>query len=96
MEKQITKKEVKHVAKLAHIGIHNKNLEKFQRQLSSILEYVDQLSELDTTGVDPTFQVTGLINIWREDEISPSLTQEEALQNAPMKHEGYFKVKRVL
>lgn len=95
-QKQISKNEVKHIAKLANIGLSNQELEKFQKQLSGILEYVDQLNELDTKKVKPTFQVTGLKNIWREDLVKPSLTQKEALQNAPQQENGYFKVKKVM
>ena len=96
LKKQISKEEVKHVAKLAHIGLSGEELKKFQGHLSNILEYVDHLNELDTSNVSPTFQVTGLKNIWREDKVSPSLTQKEVLQNAPQKQDGYFKVKKVL
>ena len=95
-QKQISKEEVKHIAKLAWIGLSSEEIQKFQKQLSGILEYVDQLNELDTKDIPPTFQVTGLKNIWREDTVEPSLTQKEALQNAPMQKDGYFKVKKVM
>lgn len=87
---------VKHVAMLARLGLKKEEIEKFQKQLSNILNFVNQLSEVDTQNVTPTSQVTGLENIFREDEIKPSLTQDEVLANAPDKYKGYFKVKPVL
>ncbi|KKP70223.1 asparaginyl/glutamyl-tRNA amidotransferase subunit C [candidate division CPR3 bacterium GWF2_35_18] len=93
--KKITKNEVKHIADLAWIGLSDEEIIRFESQLSSILEYVDHLNELDTKNIKPTFQVTGLKNVWQEDFVKPSLTQSEALQNAPMQKDGYFKVKKV-
>lgn len=93
--KKITKEQVKHIADLAWIGLSNEEITKFESQLSSILEYVNHLNELDTKDVEPTFQVTGLKNIWQEDIVKPSLTQKEALRNAPMQKDDYFKVKKV-
>lgn len=90
----LSNREIEHIAKLAHIGLKDKEIEKFQKHLSDILQYVDQLNEVDTGHVSPTFQVTGLTNIFRDDKVVPSLTQEQTLQNAPLKEKGYFKVKR--
>ncbi|KKR30755.1 MAG: Aspartyl/glutamyl-tRNA(Asn/Gln) amidotransferase subunit C [Candidatus Gottesmanbacteria bacterium GW2011_GWC2_39_8] len=91
----LTIDEVKHVAKLAKLGLTDQEAEKFKDQLSEILGFVDELKSLDTKGVEPTSQVTGLLNVFREDVVTPSLSQEEALSNAPDKHNGYFKVKAV-
>ncbi|MBL7159108.1 Asp-tRNA(Asn)/Glu-tRNA(Gln) amidotransferase subunit GatC [Candidatus Microgenomates bacterium] len=87
--------EVNHVAKLANLKLTPKELKKFQKQLSSILEYVNQLKELDTKNVEPTSQVTGLENVFREDEVKPSMSQEESLSNAKETHNGFFKVKAI-
>lgn len=92
---KLTKTEVRHVAQLARLGLTEKGVKKFQRQLSAILDYVDQLNEVDTTSIEPISQVTGLENVTREDATRPSLTQEEALSNAPDQHNGFFKVKPV-
>ena len=73
-----------------------KEKEKFQKQLSSVLQYVDKLQEVDTKDVEATSQVTGLENVTREDETKPSLTQEEALSNSKSTHNGFFKVKAIL
>lgn len=91
----LTEDEVKHVAKLAKLELSEEDLTKFQKQLSEIIEFVDQLTEVDTKDVIPTSQVTGLENIFREDKIKPSFSQEEALANAPRKYKGYFVVKAI-
>lgn len=92
---KLTKSEVEHVARLARLGLSDEELKKFRRQLSAILEYVEQLNELDTRDVEPISQVTGLKNVFREDVTRPSLTQEEALSNAPDQHNGFFKVRPI-
>ncbi|MBI2616987.1 Asp-tRNA(Asn)/Glu-tRNA(Gln) amidotransferase subunit GatC [Candidatus Gottesmanbacteria bacterium] len=90
--KALTTHEVSHVAHLARLGLSKEDLEKFQKQLSQIIEFVDELENVDTKGIEPTSQVTGLENVFREDEIKPSLSQEVVLSNAPRKHNGYFVV----
>lgn len=88
--------DVKHVAKLANLPLSSDEEEKYSEQLSEILEYVDQLNEVDTSSVEPTYNVTGLNNVTREDAPSPSLTQEEVLSNAFQKKNGFFVTKRSL
>ncbi|HOV52419.1 MAG TPA: Asp-tRNA(Asn)/Glu-tRNA(Gln) amidotransferase subunit GatC, partial [Methanothrix sp.] len=60
------------------------------------LEYFHQLDEVDTEGVEPTYRVVELSNIFREDVACPSLSQEEALRNAPRRENGYFKSPRIV
>jgi aspartyl-tRNA(Asn)/glutamyl-tRNA(Gln) amidotransferase subunit C len=88
--------DVKHVAKLANLPLAPSEKEKFEKQLSEILSYVEKLKEVDTKNVETTSQVTGLENVAREDETKPSLTQEEALSNTKSQHNGLFKVKAIL
>ena len=88
--------DIRKLAKLANLTITPEEEEKYSQELSSTLDYVNKLNEVDTTGVEPTSQVTGLENVTREDEVRPSLTQEEALSNAKSTKNGYFKVKRIL
>ncbi len=92
----LMKIDVVHVAKLANLPIKPGEEKKFEKQLSEILSYVEKLKEVDTKNVEATSQVTGLENITREDETSPSLSQEEALLNTKYKHNGFFKVKAIL
>ncbi len=89
------KKAVKHVALLANLKLSEKEVKRFQKQLSDVLAYVDQLKELNTKGVEPTSQVTGLENVLRKDESRPSLSQEEVLSGAKQKEKGMFKVKAI-
>ncbi len=63
----ITPEQVKHIAKLARLGLQDKDIGKFSKQLSSIMEYVEKLNEVDVKNVEPTSQVTGLENVMRED-----------------------------
>lgn len=94
--------EVKHVAQLAKLSLSEQEIVKFQGQLSDILEYVKQLQEVDTAGVEETSQVTGLENVLREDSANlpaqpgQNLSQEEALSNAKSKYKGYVKVPGIL
>lgn len=92
----IMKFDISHVAKLANLTLSEEEKMKLEEQLEETVEYVNRLEEVDTKGVEPTSQVTGLENVTREDEIKPSLTQSEALQNAKSTHKGFFKVKRIL
>ncbi len=88
--------DVNHVAKLANLPLSDEEKKKFEKQLEETAAYVEELDEVDTNGVEPTSQVTGLENVTREDEIKPSLTQEQALTNAKSTNNGFFKVKGIL
>ena len=94
---KLTRDTVLHISNLARIKLTPSEIQKFQSQLSSILDYVEKLNEVDINGVEPISQITGLENVTREDIIikEQSLTQEESLANAPEKENGYFKVKSV-
>ena len=89
--------DVKKVAKLANLPIIPEEEEKLGEQLNQTLDYVNKLEEIDTKGVEPTSQVTGLENVFRQDEVDNcTLTQDEALKNAPSTQNGFIKVKAVL
>lgn len=88
--------DVSHVAKLANLPLADAEKKKFEMQLSSILEYIEKLNEVNTKGIEPTSQVTGLENVTREDNAADSFTQEEATANTSSKHNGLFKVPAVL
>ena len=92
---KLTSEQVKKVAKLSNLPISDEDVEKYSQQLSKILDYIDQLNLADTQGIEPTFNVTGLANVMRKDEVGKSLTQEEALQNAPQVKDGMFATKGV-
>lgn len=88
--------DVTKIATLASLPLSPTEKTKLEQQLEETTQYVEELSEIKTDGLEPTSQVTGLENVVREDEIKPSLTQEEALKNAKATQNGFFKVKGVL
>ena len=95
---KLTKEQVLHVAKLARLGLKSQEIEKFQTQLSNILNYVDLLQEVDTEGVEPTAQVTGLTNVTRPDAAKPDALADPAklLDCSPLPIErNQIKVKSV-
>jgi len=92
----LTKEEVKHIANLAKLKLTDGEVEKFQQQLSEVLDYMEVLNEVDTKDIEPTAQVTGLENVFREDEAFPSLNPAQALSCAPAKEGNFFKTQAVL
>ncbi len=88
--------EVKHIADLARIDLTPQEVKKFQKQLSDILDYIQDLKKVGTDKVEPTSQVTGLENVFRDDGIKSPLSQEEALSGSKRIKNGYFVVKKVL
>jgi aspartyl-tRNA(Asn)/glutamyl-tRNA(Gln) amidotransferase subunit C len=95
----LSEKDVRYVADLAHLELTEDEVKKFLPQLDSILQYVQKLNELDTSAIEPMAQVTypGSENAaFRADEPRRTLTQDEALANAPEAGAGSFKVPRVI
>ncbi len=93
---KISKEDVIHVAQLARLELDEAAVNKFSRQIGTILDYVDTLNRLDTTGISPTSHAVCLTNAFREDEIRKQLDLEQALSNAPERDEGTFLVPRVI
>lgn len=95
---KLTRQDVLHVAGLAKLPLTEEEVDKFTTQLSSIVDYMDELSAVDTKGIEPTTQTTGLENIFRSDEVNPSqvLLQDAALSGTDQTHNGYFKVPAIL
>lgn len=92
----ITKDDVMYVANLARLTLDESSVEKFSVQMAKILEYVDTLNQVDTTGVAPTASAVSLTNAFREDENKPHLDPEKALANAPSQEDGFFIVPKVI
>jgi aspartyl-tRNA(Asn)/glutamyl-tRNA(Gln) amidotransferase subunit C len=92
----LTLKQVEEIAELARLDLSRGEKERFRDQLSAILDYAERLQQLDTSDVPPTAQVTGLVGVMREDVITASFTQDEALANAPRDQDGFFAVPTVL
>jgi aspartyl-tRNA(Asn)/glutamyl-tRNA(Gln) amidotransferase subunit C len=87
---------VDHVAWLARLELTEEEREIFGSQLQKILEYAQAIKAVDTSGVPPTSHPLPLKNVMREDRIIPSLSQEEALSNAPRRERGAFVVPRII
>jgi aspartyl-tRNA(Asn)/glutamyl-tRNA(Gln) amidotransferase subunit C len=92
----IDRAAVDHVARLARLDLSDEERERMRVELSLILEHADQVQALDLDGVEATSHSIPLSNVMRADEVRPSLTQDEALRNAPEKEDGRFKVPRII
>ena len=95
----LSEKDVLYVADLAHLELTDEEVKKFGPQLDAVLEYVQKLNQLDTSGVEPMAQVThGAAKnpAMRDDVSKPFFTQEQAVQNAPEPGDGCFKVPQVI
>jgi aspartyl-tRNA(Asn)/glutamyl-tRNA(Gln) amidotransferase subunit C len=95
-KKQITLEEVRHVAKLARLALTEDHLRRLTSQLELILGYVDKLSEVDVTGVEPMAHALPVHNFFRDDVVEPSLSLEQVLGNAPDTDGPFFKVPKVI
>ncbi|MEO7804889.1 MAG: Asp-tRNA(Asn)/Glu-tRNA(Gln) amidotransferase subunit GatC [Actinomycetota bacterium] len=92
----ITQKDVEYVARLARLALDEDEVAVVAEQLSKILDHAARVTGLDTEGVPPTAHAIPLSNVVREDEVRPSLSQEQALVNAPLEEAGHFRVPRII
>jgi len=92
----ITPDDVRRIAALANIGLSDTEVKQMAGELDRIVDFVEQLKSVDTKGVPPTDQVTGLVDVFRPDTVRSDLSRKELLANAPDQQDGFFKVKRVL
>lgn len=97
MPKELTSQEVRHIAKLAKLTLSEEEIRKFQQQLAKIFDYIDSIGEMKTEQVLETSHPTGSKNIFRQDVVdnSTTLSQKEALKDAPETVKGYFKTKAI-
>jgi len=93
---KLSREEVLRIARLARLGVDNADIEKFQEQLSNILDNFEVLKQVNTTDVPATAQSIPLENVMRNDEIKPSFPPEDILANAPHREGDSFKVRAVL
>lgn len=96
MTATITPEQVAHVARLARLRFSDTELAGFTEQFNQIVDYIEQLKQVDVNDVPPMEFVHGTTNVLRDDEPGPLLTPAEALQNAPGRTEGFFSVPKVL
>ena len=92
----ITRADVEHVANLARLHLTDDEIDRMQTQLSSILEAIETLRDVDTSHVGPTASVIQLENVMREDAVRPGISREAALANAPLRDDPFLRVPTVL
>lgn len=92
----ISTSDIQHLASLSSLALADDEVDGLRQDLENIIGYIEQLSKLDTAGVEPTYQVTGLENVWREDEVKPGISRDELLELAPEKQNNQVKVPQVL
>lgn len=93
----ITTNDVRHLAQLSNLQLSDDEITSLQTDLANILDYIDQLNEIDTSGVEPTYQVTGLENVWRDDTVDMStVTREDLLALTSDQADNSIKVPQVL
>lgn len=97
---QLTRDDIFKLARLSRLKLSDEEAESYKVELSAILDYVRQLDTVDTTGISPTYQVTGLTsqddNATREDEVLPQIPREDLLKNVPKTEAGHIRVKRMI
>ena len=93
---KITKEQIQHIAVLSRLNLSEEEKDLFGSQLSSILDYMDQLNELDTRETEPTSHVLSLSNVMRDDILTSSLPGEEALKNAPSHSQNFYRVPKII
>lgn len=94
---KVTIDDVKKLAQLSSLQVSDEEASRLQAELENILGYVEQLDSVDTAGLDPTYQVTGLKNVTRDDVIlNYGVAQDALLKNAPEQQDAQMKVRRVL
>ena len=92
----ISKEEVMHIAKLARLNINDNELEKYTKDLSSIVDYAKELEKINIDGVKPTAHILEINNVFRKDEVGDSFSREEILKNAKTKAAGCITVPKVV
>lgn len=95
---KFTPKFVAHIAQLANLQIDEQQEIELAQSFDDSLAYVEELNKIDTTGIEPTYQVNNLVNVMREDQVNKTtqFSQEQALANAHQTHAGYFVVPRII
>jgi aspartyl-tRNA(Asn)/glutamyl-tRNA(Gln) amidotransferase subunit C len=84
------------IASLARLTFNSEEKEDIKNDLQQMIGFIDKLNELDTTGVEPLLHMSENINVLREDEVSGTISREEAFRNAPLHDEQFFKVPKVI
>jgi len=92
----VSKEDVKHIANLSKLNLTDEELEKYTTQLSDIVSFANELSNINVEGVKPTAHILDIKNVFRKDEIINESDKEELLANAPSQDEGMFRIPKVI
>jgi aspartyl-tRNA(Asn)/glutamyl-tRNA(Gln) amidotransferase subunit C len=92
----LTPDEVRHIARLARLGLTDADVARFSGQLSQIIDYFEEMSQVDTEDVPPTAYTLELHNVMRADDPDPSSERDDVLSNAPMREDDFFRVRAIL
>lgn len=93
---KIDSNSVKKIAHLARLEFNEEGTEKMKKDMTQILDWVEQLNEVDTDGIEPLTTMSSEVNVLREDNVGEHLSREQGLQNAPQRDSDYFRVPKVL
>lgn len=93
---EISKEIVEHIAHLARLKFEGEAQETIQKDMENIINFMDKLSEVNTDNVEPLIFMSDEVNVLREDVAEVTITQQEALKNAPKKDSDYFRIPKVL
>ena len=93
---KVTTEDIKHIAKLSRLIINDNEIESYKDKLSNVVDMASKLSDLDTTGINPTTHVIENINVFRKDEVKPSYDREDILKNSSSKDAGCISVLKVV
>ena len=92
----VTSEMIDRLARLAKLKFSEEEKKDLKTDLERMIEFVEKLKEVDTTGVEPLLHITDAVNVLREDEVSQTITKQEALLNAPLTDGNFFKVPKVI
>lgn len=92
----VTRDDVRHIASLARLDFSDEEEKEMAGELSRILDYADELDDVDTSGVEPMSHVLELTNVTREDDVDSRIDRDDALHNAPDAGDGFFRVPKVI
>ena len=95
MANVISDETIEYVGILAKLELSDEEKENAKKDMAGMLDYIDKLNELDTTGVEPMSHVFPVSNVMREDVVKYEQTKEELMQNAPVKEDGFFRVPKI-
>ena len=88
--------DIEHLAKLARLKLTDAEKEKFSNQMGTIIKYIEKLGELDTENVEPTANVLGLSNVFREDVVTEPLTNQVPINDSPAHSKGHYEVPKII